>query len=124
MLNRAVQTRATAVPGAILLMNCGIVTASELVQECQQLAVGTVSTRSSVDGCGPGEDLLSECEIGVEIDLCGVHRLVTKPQCNGHLLDACMQQVHGRSMPQAMERDPLLAYRGASQRRLLQVFAK
>lgn len=72
-------------------MKCGIVTRSELVQKCQQLAVCAVSTGTTVDRRGSGKDLLSQRQIGIEVDLCSLDRLVPEPQGDRSLFDARME---------------------------------
>ena len=52
---------------------------SELFQKCQQFVVSLKAFGSSFDGIGLGQGLFFQCEIGIEIDLSGFHRLMSEP---------------------------------------------
>ena len=48
----------------------------ELVEERQQPVVGTELPRLAIEGDRPGEDLLLQRQIGIEVDLGGFNGLV------------------------------------------------
>jgi len=60
-------------------MRCGIVETLELVQKRQQLALRSMSPGTAIARCSFGEDLLSKCEVRVEVHLSGLDRLVSEP---------------------------------------------
>ena len=45
---------------------------------------------------------LLHCECGFEIDLRGLHRLVSEPQCNNRTIHAGLEKVHRHRVPQAV----------------------
>lgn len=59
--------------------------------------------------------------IGVEVDLCGLRRLVTEPKSNHCQIDSAAQKFHGRGMPERMDRYVFGFERGASLRGGLQM---
>jgi len=63
---------------------------SELFQECQQFVVGLKAFRSSFDRIGLGQGLFFQCEVGIEVDLSGFHRLMSEPKSNHRAIDAAL----------------------------------
>ena len=61
---------------------------SKLFQKCQQFVVGLKAFRRSFDGIGLGQGLFLQCQVGIEIDLSGFYRLMSKPKSNDGAIDA------------------------------------
>ena len=55
---------------------------SELFQERQQFVIWSIAFGRAFDRAGFCQSLLLQCEIGIEIDLSGLNRLVAKPERN------------------------------------------
>jgi hypothetical protein len=64
---------------------------SQASEEGEQLVVGPIPSRRSVERCDFVENPLLQLKIGIQIDLRGLDRLVTEPQRNHGLLDAVLQ---------------------------------
>ena len=61
---------------------------SQASEEGEQVVVGSIPPRRSVERCDFVENPLLQLKIGIQIDLRGLDRLVTEPQRNHGLLDA------------------------------------
>ncbi len=61
---------------------------SKLFQKCQQFVVGLKAFGRSFDGMRLGQSLFLQCEVGIEIDLSGFDRLMSKPKSNDGPIDA------------------------------------
>ena len=53
------------------------------------------------------QSCLLEWEVGMKVDLRGFDRFMTEPQRNHRAIDARLQELHCRTMPQNVRRDPL-----------------
>ena len=64
---------------------------SQASEEGEQLVVGSIPPRRSVERCDFVENPPLQLKIDIQIDLRGLDRLVTEPQRNHGLLDALLQ---------------------------------
>ena len=60
----------------------------------------------------PCERLFLQPEIRVQVDLGGLDGFVPKPQGDDGLVDAMVEQLHRRAVPEDMRTDPFLTQRG------------
>ena len=75
---------------------------SELFQECEQFIIGSKAFRNSFHGIGLRQGLFFQCEVGIEIDLSGFHRLMTQPKGNHGAIHAGLEQFHSGGVPEDM----------------------
>jgi hypothetical protein len=68
-------------------------------QEAHELIVGALAGEFGVCWRCLCQSFLLESQIGIEIDLSGLDRLVTQPQRDDRTVDAGLQQFHGRRVP-------------------------
>ncbi len=92
-------------------VGCGIVWLLQLVQERQQLPRRAIFAWLAIDRRRFCQYLFSQDEIGVEIHLSGINRLMSEPESDRVLLNASVQQIHRHRVAQAVESDPLLTDR-------------
>src|SRR6202046_2136355 len=74
---------------------CGIVRdGSQVLEETQQLIIGPVISSLTFDGCSLRQHLLFQSKVGIEVDLSGLDRFVTQPECNERTIHSRLQQLH------------------------------
>src|ERR1035437_266891 len=75
---------------------------SQVLEESEQLVARPVATRLSTGRRGLRQNLLLHCEVGFEIDLRGLHRLVAQPKSDDRPIETRLQQPHGHRVPEDM----------------------
>jgi site-specific recombinase XerD len=86
----------------------------QTIQEGKQLVSRLIAPWSAARRGGLGKGLLLHRQCRVEIDLRGLHRFVSEPQCNHRTINACLEKVHGHGVPQAVNGHALLSQRRAN----------
>jgi hypothetical protein len=76
--------------------------ASQLVEEGEELVGRLVAAGLGVRGCGAGQCLFFEGEMGVKVDLTRSRVLVAQPQRDGGQVTAAFEQSHGRCVAQGV----------------------
>ena len=73
----------------------------------QQFIVRPIARSLSFDGCRFRQDLLFERQIGIEVDLGGLDRLMPQPKCDQRPIHSSLKQLHRGRVSKNMRRDPL-----------------
>ena len=69
----------------------GIVLPSQTCQERRELTAGPIASGLAVVRSDFGEDLLFEFQIGIQVNLGSLHRLMSHPQSNVERVGSCLQ---------------------------------
>ena len=67
---------------------------SQAFEEGEELVVGSIATGLSIERSNRVEKPLLQLKVSIQIDLCGLDRLMTEPERNHGLLDTLLQQIH------------------------------
>ncbi len=82
---------------------------SQRLKERKERVGRLVAAGAGIHRRGPRERLLFEGEVGMQVDLGGLHLLVTKPERDDRDVDTRVQQPHRGGVSKYMESDLLLA---------------
>ena len=114
-LRRANQPRASDWPRRVGKLGIvPVLQVSEFCEEGEQLVIRSKSPRGAVGWCSPGQGLLLDGEVRVQIDLRRLHGLVAQPQRDYRTIDTRLKQLHRGGMAKHVRCDPLWARDGSS----------
>src|SRR5712691_5146500 len=55
---------------------------SETLEEFEEPIRGAIASGTGIEGSGPRQRLLLQSQVGFQVDLCRLGRLVAEPECN------------------------------------------
>src|ERR1700733_472781 len=84
---------------------------SQRLQEGEERVGRLVAAGTRIDRRGPRECLFFEGEVGMQVDLGGLHLLMTEPERDDRDVDTRVQEPHCGRVSQYMESNPLLPQR-------------
>jgi len=80
----------------------------QALQESEQFVVGSIPSGFPGGGCGHVQNPLLQLQVGIEVDLRGLDRLVPEPEGDHGTIDAVLEQVHRRRVAKHVGRHALL----------------
>src|SRR2546425_9931611 len=96
----------------------------QAAEKPEELIAGMVPGGTALGRAGLGERSFFHRERRLQINLSGFPRFMAEPQRNDRAIDACLEQVHGRGVPQAVYAHALVRQRRTRARRGLPVFVQ
>jgi integrase/recombinase XerD len=85
----------------------------QTVQEREESVARLIPAGFCIRRGGPRKGFLLHGKCRFEVNLRGFNTFATEPQRDYRTVDACLQQVHGRGVPQAMDSNPFVFQGGA-----------